>query len=200
MVDPTMDGLPSLPDKAALLRRAIPHRAGWDNGRRPESIEPAGPGEESVWTYPRPPALRETDGEIEIRCADGVLAQSSRALNIVETAGAPVHYLPPEDVRTDWLVPTDHVTVCEWKGAAVHFDLVAPSETVRHAAFAYPDPFDDLDRGFSRIAGWFGFYPAKLACYLDGERVRPQPGGLYAGWVTDAIRGPVKGAPGTEGW
>ena len=81
---------------------------------------------------------------------------SEGALNVVETAGAPVHYLPPPDVRTDWLRPTDYVTFCEWKGAGVHFDLVIDDVRVAHAAFTYPDPLDDLGRGYPQIAGWFG--------------------------------------------
>jgi hypothetical protein len=35
---------------------------------------------------------------------------------------------------------------------------------------------------------------------LDGERVTPQPGGFYGGWMTAEIVGPVKGGPGTWGW
>jgi uncharacterized protein (DUF427 family) len=120
---------------------------------------------------------------------------------MVETAGAPVYLFPPDDVRMDLLQANDHVTACEWKGAAVHFDLVMPDLQVRDAAFAYPDPLDDLGQGYGRIAGWIAFYPARVeACFVGDEQVRPQPGGYYAGWVTDAIKGPIKGDPGTEGW
>ena len=35
---------------------------------------------------------------------------------------------------------------------------------------------------------------------LDGEVVRPQPGGFYGGWVTDEVVGPFKGGPGSWGW
>ena len=77
------------------------------------------------------------------------------------------------------------------------------------AAFAYPDPFDDLATidgvdspatDYRRIAGWIAFYANRIdAAWLGDERVRPQPGGFYAGWVTDNIKGPIKGAPGTQG-
>ncbi len=119
---------------------------------------------------------------------------------VVETAGAPVPYFPPDDVQVEWLAATGHVTICEWKGAAVHFDLVAPSNRITHAAFSYPDPLDDLGQGYGRIAGYFGFYPGKLACIVDDEPVSPQPGDVYAGWVTSRIKGPIKGGPGTQGW
>jgi hypothetical protein len=37
-------------------------------------------------------------------------------------------------------------------------------------------------------------------CFVDGERVLPQPGDFYGGWVTHEIVGPFKGDPGTRGW
>lgn len=196
-----MTDFPPLPKKDWLLARVGPSRAAWGRSQRPARIEPAGPGEESVWDYPRPPELRQAPGRVRVVHGGCEIASSDRALRMVETAGAPVYLLPPEDVRMDLLVPNDHVTVCEWKGAAVHFDLVMPGLRVRDAAFAYPDPLDDLGQGYGRIAGWIAFYPARVeACFVGDEQVRPQPGGYYAGWVTDAIKGPIKGDPGTEGW
>jgi hypothetical protein len=38
------------------------------------------------------------------------------------------------------------------------------------------------------------------ACFVDGERVTPQPGGFYGGWITSGIVGPCKGGPGSSGW
>ena len=37
-------------------------------------------------------------------------------------------------------------------------------------------------------------------CTVDGEEVRPQPGGFYGGWVTSQVVGPFKGDPGTMHW
>ena len=196
-----MTDFPPLPKKDWLLARVGPSRAAWGRSQRPARIEPAGPGEESVWDYPRPPELRPAPGRARVVHGGCEIALSDCALRMVETAGAPVYLLPPEDVRMDLLVPNDHVTVCEWKGAAVHFDLVMPGARVADAAFAYPDPLDDLGCGYERIAGWIAFYPARVeACFVGDEQVRSQPGGYYAGWVTDAIKGPIKGDPGTEGW
>ncbi|MEO1151216.1 MAG: DUF427 domain-containing protein [Pseudomonadota bacterium] len=204
-----------LPPKEQLLRRVAAHRLNWDAGPKP-ARDPAGPGEESVWDYPRPPEVRapgpQTVGPQGPR-ADGAplvasvifnrktLARSSRALRICETAGAPVWYFPPDDVDLTMLAQTDAVSVCEWKGAAVYYDVHSHDLRSRHAAFCYPDPLDDLGMGYSRIAGWFGFYPARVeACFIGREQVRPQPGALYAGWVTGAIKGPIKGDDGTGHW
>lgn len=194
-----MGDLPPLPGHAELIARLGPRRAAWDPDARPALVEPVAPDEESVWDYPRPPRVRRTAERVTVRAGDELVAVSDRALNVVETAGAPVHYVPLQDIRGT-LEPTDHVTLCEWKGASVHYDVVAGAERIRHAAFSYPDPLTDLGRGFERIAGWFGFYPDRVECFLGDERASAQPGGVYAGWVTSRVRGPIKGARGTEGW
>lgn len=191
----------ALPDKAWLLARVGPARAAWADAPRPARIEPAGPGEESVWDFPRPPELRPAPAPVRVEHGGETIAGSGRALRMCETAGAPVYLIPPDDVNTSYLRETDYVTVCEWKGAAVHYDVVTAAGTAAHAAFAYPDPLDDLGRDYGRIAGWVAFYPARVdACFVGSERVTPQPGGYYAGWVTRTLKGPVKGGPGSEGW
>jgi hypothetical protein len=55
-------------------------------------------------------------------------------------------------------------------------------------------------KDFEKIRDYFSFYPAALACYVAGERVRPQHGQFYGGWITDEIVGPLKGETGTEAW
>ena len=54
--------------------------------------------------------------------------------------------------------------------------------------------------GFEAIRGFYSFYPSAFECFVDEERVRPQPGQVYGGWVTDEIIGPFKGEPGSESW
>ena len=189
------------PDKDALLRRVKAHRAHWVDSPKPADREPAGEGRESVWDYPRPPAVQDVAPRLCVVFAGETIADTLRGRRIVETAGAPVYYFPPADVRQDALRPTGRMSVCEWKGMAVYYDITVGARRAPAAAFAYPDPFDDLGQGYGRIAGWLGFYAGKMdACYVGDERAAPQPGGVYAGWVTTAIAGPIKGAPGSEGW
>lgn len=191
----------SLPDKAALLARVKAGRGHWDRNFRPAGLEPVGDGEESVWDYPRPPILVPAPAPITVRLGDFVVAHSNAALDMKETASPPAPYLPPQDVRTEWLRPTDQLSVCEWKGVGVAYDLHLPDgQQIAGAAWSYPDPFDDLAKGYADIAGWFAFYPSKLECYVGEEHVRPQPGGFYGGWMTDRIKGPVKGSAGTGHW
>lgn len=190
-----------LPNKATLLAQVKPHRASWDRAFRPAQLEAAGPGEQSVWDYPRPPILVAPPEPIRVEFGGQVIAQSCAALELCETASAPAPYVPPQDVRTEWLVANGGASLCEWKGLALSYDLVMPSgERVVDAAWTYPDPFDDLTEGYAEIGGWFSFYPSKLNCFVGDEPVRPQPGGFYGGWVTSRHKGPIKGGPGSQGW
>ncbi len=163
---------------------------------RPERIEP-GPGQESVWDYPRPPRVEPSTRHLQVMMEGVAVADSRRAVRVLETAGPPTYYVPPEDVRTDLLVPAQGHTVCEWKGTASYFHVQVGDRVARKAAWTYPDPHSE----YSELAGWIAFYPGRIdECSLDGEQVRPQPGSFYGGWVTDDIVGPFKGKPGTEIW
>lgn len=156
-----------------------------------------GPGQESVWDYPRPPRLEASGRHVKVEFAGEVVAESRRALRVLETAGAPCWYMPPEDVRTDLLQKANYRTTCEWKGEADHFDLVVGDRRARRAAWSYADPLP----GYEAIGGWIALYAERVdRVTVDGEVVRQQPGGYYGGWVTDEIVGPFKGEPGTEGW
>jgi uncharacterized protein (DUF427 family) len=164
---------------------------------KPRRIEP-GPGQESVWDYPRPPRVEPSKRHVRIEFAGEVIADSSRALRVCETAGPPVLYVPPEDVQTDLLVPSPgHTTFCEWKGTASYVDIVVGSRRSDRAAWTYEAPASD----FAELKGYLAFYPGRVdAAFLDDENVRPQPGEFYGGWITNDIVGPFKGEPGSGHW
>ena len=154
--------------------------------------------EESVWDYPRPPAVVPCERRVRIRHGDVVVADSSRALRVLETASPPTIYIPADDVRTDLLeeAPDKH-TVCEWKGRASYFHLGGNGERARHAAWTYREPREP----YAALRDHYAFYAGRVdACFLDDEFVAPQGGDFYGGWVTAEIVGPYKGEPGTEDW
>ena len=160
--------------------------------------DPVGPGQESVWDYPRPPALEPSTDHVTIEHHGIVIAESRRPWRILETAHAPAYYLPAADVRTDLLRPSRTRTVCEYKGPASYADLVLPDGTeVRDAFWWYANPTP----GYEAIAGAISCYPQRLdACTVNGERVTPLASAFYGDWPTSRIAGPYKGAPGTEWW
>ncbi len=160
-------------------------------------IDTPGPGQESVWDYPRPPVVEGVDRKITIVVGGIVIANTTQALRVIETGGAPVYYLPPDDIRTEYLSPAEDVSLCEWKGQAHYWNITVDGATRPAAAWSYPYPFAP----FAAISGHIAFY-ASIAdhCYLGRERVKPQPGDYYGGWISSEICGPFKGAPGTESW
>ena len=156
-----------------------------------------GPGQESVWDYPRPPRVEAVPERIRVVVDGFSIADSVAALRVLETAGAPVYYVPAEDVRRDLLEPTTHHTFCEWKGEASYWSIMLPDRTIPNAAWAYREPM----AGYESIGGYFAFYAWLVdEAWVGDERATPQPGRFYGGWVTSKIVGPMKGAPGTSGW
>jgi uncharacterized protein (DUF427 family) len=164
--------------------------------KRPPFADSTGPDQESVWDYPRPPRIVSEPRPVRIRYEGIELVATNRAIRILETASAPGVYVPPEDIVNDRLSDNEARTWCEWKGEAHYYDLLARQGIVRGVAWSYPAPSPD----FAKIAGYLSFYPGRVECYIGEERVRPQPGGFYGGWVTAQVAGPIKGAPGTELW
>ncbi len=151
---------------------------------------------ENVQSYPRPPALEAVPQRIVVRLAGVVVADTTRALRVLETHHAPTYYLPPSDIHAT-LLPASGSSFCEWKGTARYFDVQAGSATARRAAWAYDRP----TAGFAPLAGFAAFYAALIdEVWVGGLRVIPQPGNFYGGWVTPNLDGRIKGAPGTQHW
>ncbi|HSR32654.1 MAG TPA: DUF427 domain-containing protein [Anaerolineae bacterium] len=157
----------------------------------------SGAGQESVWDYPRPPRVEDSPRHIQVVFAGVVIADTHGAKRVLETSHPPVYYIPPQDIRMDYLEPTSQSSWCEWKGQASYYTVVVGDRRAPDAAWFYPKPARD----FTAIQNYVAFYPQKMdACYVDGEQARPQPGGFYGGWITSDIVGPFKGGPATAGW
>ena len=156
-----------------------------------------GPGQESVWVYPRPPRLEVTSRHIQVIFNGITIADTRRAFRVLETSHPPVYYIPPDDIQTHYLHPSANSSFCEWKGLASYYSLVVGDKQAQEAAWSYPNP----NPSFNPIKDHVAFYPNKMdACYVDGELVKPQPGQFYGGWITRDIVGPFKGEPGSEDW
>lgn len=161
-----------------------------------DRIEP-GPGQESVWDYPRPPRLEPTDRHLVVRFANVTVADSRRAYRVLETSQPPAYYLPPDDVALDLLTPSTHRTFCEWKGTARYFDLGVGDRVSREAVWSYHDPTPT----FAPLTGYLAFYAQRVdECLVDDEVVQANEGSFYGGWITSWVVGPFKGGPGTAHW
>jgi uncharacterized protein (DUF427 family) len=162
----------------------------------PRRVEP-GPGQESVWDYPRPPRLEDSTRHIELRFNGRTIAETRRAKRVLETSHPPVYYIPLDDIVPGVLTPTDRRSFCEWKGAASYYTLTVGDRTEEDVAWTYRDP----SPAFAPIKDYVAFYPGRLdQALVDGEPVQAQPGDFYGGWITADIVGPFKGGAGTWGW
>ena len=106
---------------------------------RPDPVVP-GPGQESVWDYPRPPRVEAVPERLRVVVAGEVLAETTRGLRVLETAGAPVYYFPPSDVRLDRLIGSSHTSFCEWKGSASYVTYDHAGRRIENIGWRYEDP------------------------------------------------------------
>ena len=154
--------------------------------------------QESVWDYPRPPRLERSPKHIQIIFNGVTIADSHDTYRVLETSHPPMYYIPPEDIETKYLqLNLNKKSFCEWKGIANYYSLKVADQEVANVGWFYPNPTSK----FAPITNYVAFYASPMdACYVDGEKVTPQVGSFYGGWITKDITGPFKGAPGTWGW
>jgi uncharacterized protein (DUF427 family) len=126
-----------------------------------------------------------------------LIVDTHRSKRLLETSHPPNYYIPPEDIRTEYLTKTARSSFCEWKGRANYYTLQVGDRTAENVAWYYPE----MSPTYKELEGYVSFYPGPMdACYVGDEKVEPQAGNFYAGWITQDIVGPFKGGPGTLGW
>ena len=156
---------------------------------KPQKIAP-GPGQESVWDYPRPPKVEKTSKQIRVMYDGVVIVETNRAVRVLETGHPPVYYIPREDIRMEYMIPSTRSSKCEWKGTAIYYNMKGKTKRNDNAAWSYPEPTS----GYEIIRNHIAFYPKFMdACYVNGERVVPEPAQYYGGWITPEILGPFVG-------
>ena len=164
---------------------------------RPPQPDPVGPGQQSVWDFPRPPSAEVTPRSVEVFLGGRSVARTGRAVRVCETSHPPVYYVPREDVAPGVLQRASGSSWCEFKGTATYWDAVV--DGVRHPAVAWS--YEQPTAGYEQLRGALAFYPSRVErATVDGEPVRAQAGDFYGGWITDDVVGPFKGEPGTRGW
>ena len=164
---------------------------------RPTQPEKPGPGQESVWDYPRPPRLEAVHARLRVDFAGATIADTTDGFRVLETSHPPVYYIPRTDIRDEVLVEADGKSFCEFKGLARYWSLSRNGQFSQSAGWSYPVPTPAFDAIRDHIA----FYASRVeACWVGDERVQAQAGDFYGGWITSKVVGPFKGAPGTMGW
>ncbi len=163
---------------------------------RPNPIPPK-PGQESVWDYPRPAILQDTNKHLKVICNGIILAETTKGKRVLETSHPPVYYFPSEDIKLEYLIATQKKGLCEWKGGYQYYDISIGDKHIKYAAWRY----FTTTANFVSLQEYYGFNASLMdACYVNDELVKPQAGDFYGGWITSDIVGPFKGEPGTWGW
>ena len=158
--------------------------------------DPVGPGQTSVWTYPRPAIAEASAAHVRIEHLGRTIADTHASVRTLETSHPPSYYIPP-DAIAPVLRSAGGGSFCEWKGAALYWDVVIGDVVLPRVGWSYPDP----TRAFAMLRDHVAFYARPFdRCSVDGETVVPQPGNFYGGWITADLAGPFKGVPGSMGW
>lgn len=191
-------GIRVTPLEVPLTPRLAHEAVRWQvPGNRPANIAVPGPGQESVWDYPRPPAMQRVDERITIVVAGQTIAQTNEAIRVCETASPPTYYLPRAAFAADCLRPAAGGSACEWKGMASYWTVVVGEVVAQRAAWSYEAPCPE----YGALVGMVSVYPAATErCTVGSHEVTAQPGHFYGGWITDDLTGPFKGEPGSSAW
>lgn len=158
---------------------------------------PVGPGQESVWDYPRPPRVEPVAELIRVVFNGVEIARTTSAKRVLETSHPPTYYIPQADIAMQYLKPTAQRSFCEFKGAASYWSISVDGRVSPNAAWMYAQP----SSGYEAIQNHLAFYASRVdACFVGDEQVQAQEGDFYGGWITSKIVGPFKGGAGTWGW
>jgi uncharacterized protein (DUF427 family) len=159
--------------------------------------DPVKLGQESVWAYPRPAIAEKFNGHVKIVHRGNILAETRRAIRTLETSHPPSYYFPRENIAMQWLQTSPRSSICEWKGKASYFHVKTHDDDFRDVGWSYAAPTE----AFLLLKDHIAFYAAPFDdCFVDGEKVTPQPGSFYGGWITSRVAGPFKGASGSMFW
>ena len=94
--------------------------------------DPVGPGQESVWRYPRPAIAEPSTRHVRIEHRGVAIADSRAAIRTLETSHPPSYYIPQADLLMTSLTRSTRTSFCEWKGHATYWDLHVAGEVLRH--------------------------------------------------------------------
>lgn len=159
--------------------------------------DPVGPGQVSVWSFPRPAIVEACPARIVIEHRGEAIADTTASVRTLETSHPPSYYIPPGDIAPGVLRRAAGSSFCEWKGHAVYWDVVIGDLVLPKVGWSYPDPTPS----FAALRDHIAFYAAPFdRCTVDGQLVVPQAGGFYGGWITPDLAGPFKGVTGSMGW
>jgi uncharacterized protein (DUF427 family) len=139
--------------------------------------DPPGPGQESVWSYPRPAIAERCSRHIRIVHRGRIIADTMASIRTLETSHPPSYYIPLPDIMPGALQPSTQRSFCEWKGDAAYFDLVVDGARLRNVAWSLKHPlifyFSLLGECFDRrdSRAFTAFVPEKLLVFQSSNNI-----------------------------
>ena len=151
---------------------------------------------ERVADYPRPPRLEQDTRRVRVVLGGQTILDTGAAWRVLETTHPPTFYLSVDAFAPGSLVRSSRgSSFCEWKGHATYWTVQAGGRVATDAAWGYDRP----SPGFEPIRGHVALHAGPMdACFVGDDRVTPQEGGFYGGWITPELVGPFKGGPGYD--
>jgi uncharacterized protein (DUF427 family) len=141
---------------------------------------------ENIHDYPRPPRLDPFDAHVVVEFNNMRVADSGRAIRVLEKGHPPAWYIPPEDVRVEFLAREPYSYICEWKGLAHYYQLAVHGAVSESAAWCFVEPTPE----FAGIKHYIAFYPGRVGkCTVNGEVVIPEVQEHLGGWITSDLEG-----------
>jgi uncharacterized protein (DUF427 family) len=80
-----------------------------------------------------------------------VIARSNDIVTVEGNA-----YFPLDALQQECFRPSNHRTVCGWKGEAHYYDVVVDGQVNANAAWFYPEPKSAAEQIRGRVAFWKG--------------------------------------------
>jgi uncharacterized protein (DUF427 family) len=110
-------------------------------------------------------ACRRTSQHVVVSLDGVVLADSRRAVLLLETMLPGRYYIPRSDVRQDLLTPSPTRTECPYKGVATYWSAQVGDRLVPDLAWGYEEPLTEA----VPVAGRLCFWNERTDLRLDGE-------------------------------
>ncbi len=80
-----------------------------------------------------------------------VLAESARPQEVEGN-----QYFPQDSVHSEYFEPSDHTSICSWKGTAHYYHVVVNGKRNENAAWFYPEPKAAAANIKNYVAFWKG--------------------------------------------
>lgn len=159
----SLSALPPLPPATST-------RLSSRSAEREAKVRPGRPGAAERVGFPRPAIAERCIAPIMVEHAGHIIADTRSSIRTPETSHPPSYYIPPDAIAPGVLRGAGGAAFCEWKGAALYWDVVVGDLVLPRVGWSYPDPTPP----FAMLRDHVAFYAASFdRCSIDGKTLVP---------------------------